>query len=141
MKTSKEPKKSLPQVHILGDLKDVKNLVSAVNKKRSLVLFHDGEKDSFYLEIEDKIRKIRQKDISRLEKDYRLILFSFFPGLKKVDSSLDEDHKSGEKSGPETNAAGEMVNKEPSAQKVIKEKKSQKGHQEKKENKKVKFST
>ncbi len=90
MKTSKESKKSLPQVHILGDLKDVKNLVSAVNKKRSLVLFHDGDQDSFFLEIEDKIRKIRQKEIARMEKDYKLIIFSFFPSHKK-DEPLTED--------------------------------------------------
>ena len=135
MKTRKELTKSLPQVQILGDLKDVKNLVSAVNKKRSLVLFHDGDNDLFYLEIEDKIRKIRQKDIARLEKDYKLILFSFFPGLKKVDPIQDEDLKSREESKPETNTAGETAYKEQIAKKVKKGKKSQKGHPEKKEKK------
>ena len=84
MKASKESKKILPQVHILGDLKDVKNLVLAVNKKKSLVLFHDADQDSFYLEIEDKIRKLRHKEIARLEKDYKLIIFSFFPGRKET---------------------------------------------------------
>ena len=68
MKTTKKSKKSLPQVHILGDLQDVKNLVSAVNKKKTIVLFHNGEQDLFYLEIGDEVREIRQKDISRLEK-------------------------------------------------------------------------
>ncbi len=86
MKTTKKSKKTLPQVHILGDLKDVKNLIGAVNKKKTIVLFHDAEKDSFYLEIEDKIREIRQKDISHLEKDYRIIWFSFFPSRKKSES-------------------------------------------------------
>ena len=91
MKKSKESKKNLPQVHILGDLKDVKNLVSAVNKKRSLVLFHNGDQDSFYLEIEDKIRKIHQKQIARLEKDYKLIIFSFFPSRKKDELLTEEE--------------------------------------------------
>ncbi len=91
MKSIRKSKKNLPQVHILGDLQDVKNLVSAVNKKRTIVLFHDGEQDSFYLEIDDEIREIRQKDISRLEKDYKLIIFSFFPSRKKVEQLKEEE--------------------------------------------------
>ena len=90
MKTSKKSTKSLPQVNILGDLQDVKNLVSAVNKKRTIVLFHDGEQDSFFLEIEGEIREIHHKDISRLEKDYKLIIFSFFPSRKKVEPVMEE---------------------------------------------------
>ena len=90
MKKSKKSKTILPQVHILGDLKDVANLVTAVNKKKAIVLFHDAEQDSFYLEIAGEIQEIRQKDISRLEKDYKLILFSFFPSRKKVEPSVEE---------------------------------------------------
>ncbi len=81
----KNKKKVIPEVHILGDLHDVRNLVEAVNKKKTIVLFHDGEQDDFYLEIEGKIRQILQEDISRLEKDYRLIAFTFFPGRKKTE--------------------------------------------------------
>jgi len=130
MKKSKKSKKSLPQVHILGDLQDVKNLVSAVNKKRTIVLFHDGEQDSFYLEFEGEIREISQKDISRLEKDYKLILFSFFPSLKKVEPLREEGNKAGEAGKPETDKAETEEKKGKTAKNMKKEKKSQKEHKE-----------
>ena len=85
MSNSKKDKKDLPEVHILGDLNDVKNLVSGVNKKKTIVVFKDGEEGSFYLEVNGKIQKISDNDLAELQKEYRLIHFSFFPGLKKVE--------------------------------------------------------
>jgi hypothetical protein len=80
MKTDKKIKKILPEVHILGDLQDVKNLVQAVNKKKTIVIFQENVSGELYLEIDGEIQLIRPKDITRLEKDYRLIYFTFFPG-------------------------------------------------------------
>jgi hypothetical protein len=85
MKTVKKQKKVLPEVHILGDLQDVKNLISGLNKKKTLVVFHDGEQDSFYLEIDGKFQQVLQNDFAQLEKEYKLIIFSFFPSRKKVE--------------------------------------------------------
>ncbi len=82
--------KGLPEVHILGDLKEVKKLISGVNKKKTLVIFQDGDEGSFYLEIEKKFQSILQKDINQLAKDYRLIFFSFFPSRKKVEPIIDD---------------------------------------------------
>ena len=90
MKTITKQKKTLPEVHILGDLQDVKNLIAGVNKKKSLVIFQDEEQDSFYLEIEGKFQQILQTDITLLEKEYRLIFFSFFPSRKKVEPIIEE---------------------------------------------------
>ena len=105
-------------MHILGDLQDVKNLVSAVNKKKAIVLFHDGEQDSFYLEIEDEIREIRQKDISRLEEDYKLIIFSFFPSRKKVELLPEEEPVVKDADKPETDAPEKKEKKEKKVKKV-----------------------
>ncbi len=132
MKTTRKSKKSLPQVHILGDLQDVKNLVSAVNKKKTIVLFHNGEQDLFYLEIGDEVREIRQKDISRLEKDYKLILFSFFPSRKKVEPIKEDNHKAGEEGNPEPDTVEIEEKKE---QPVIRRKKKKNSSQEHKGNK------
>ena len=123
MKSTKKTKKVLPQVHILGDLKDVKNLIAAVNKKKTIVLFHDAEQDSFYLEIEDEIREIRQKDISHLEKDYRLILFSFFPSLKKSEPTPEAKPGEGLSPRPEADMPAMEVNKEKTVKKDPKVKK------------------
>ena len=82
--------KGLPEVHILGDLKDVKKLISGVNKKKTLVIFQDGDEGSFYLEIEKKFQPILHKDINQLSKEYRLIFFSFFPSRKKVEPINEE---------------------------------------------------
>jgi hypothetical protein len=131
MKTSKKTKKSLPQVHILGDLQDVKNLVSAVNKKRTIVLFHDGEEDSFYLEFEGTIREIRQKDISRLEKDYKLIIFSFFPSRKKVEPLIEEEPLIKEPDKTEIDAPVEGKKKKKAAKTVKNEKPAQKDKKKK----------
>ena len=86
----KEKKMNLPEVHILGDLKDVKNLITCINKKKSLVIFVDGEQESCYVETEGKIEQISQKGIKRLEKKFKLIFFSFFPGRKKIEPVLNE---------------------------------------------------
>jgi hypothetical protein len=82
--------KGLPEVHILGDLKDVKELITGVNRKKTLVIFQDGDEGSFYLEIENKFQPILQKDINQLAKEYRLIFFSFFPSRKKVEPIIEE---------------------------------------------------
>ena len=82
--------KGLPEVHILGDLKDVKKLISGVNKKKTLVIFQDGDEGTFYLEIKGKFQPILQKDINQLAKEYRLIFFLFFPSRKKVETIIEE---------------------------------------------------
>jgi len=86
----KEKKMNLPEVHILGDLKDVKNLITSIEKKKSLVIFVNGEQESFYVETDGKIELISQKGIKRLEKKFKLVLFSFFPSRKKIESALNE---------------------------------------------------
>ncbi|MEI6683727.1 MAG: hypothetical protein WCO44_13910 [Bacteroidota bacterium] len=138
MKSTKKSKKALPQVHILGDLKDVKNLIAAVNKKKTLVLFHDAEQDSFYLEIEDEIREIRQKDISRLEKDYRLILFSFFPSRKNMAPAMEAEPEEQQSLQPVADPRASEVKKEKTAKKDPKVKKSKEETAPGKEKKKKK---
>ena len=90
MKPTKKTKKVLPEVHILGDLKDVKNLISILNKKKTIVIFHNGELDTFYLEIDGKFKQILQNDFAHLEKKYKLVLFSFFPNRKKLETTIEE---------------------------------------------------
>jgi hypothetical protein len=82
--------KGLPEVHILGDLKDVKKLISSVNRKKTLVIFQDGDEGSFHLEIEGKFQPILQSGINQLAKEYRLIFFTFFPSRKKVEPIIEE---------------------------------------------------
>jgi hypothetical protein len=82
MKKSKKQKKTIPEVHILGDLQDIKTLVAGVNKKKTLVIFQDREEGSYYLEVDGEIQMILKEDIKELEKEYKLIFFSFFPSQK-----------------------------------------------------------
>ncbi len=90
MKPTKKQKQALPEVHILGDLQDVKNLIKGVNKKKTLVIFRDGDNGSFYLEIEGKFQPVVQEDIALLEKEYKLIFFLFFPSRKKAETLKEE---------------------------------------------------
>jgi hypothetical protein len=85
----KKQLKDLPEVHIHGDLQDVKKLLAGLNKKKSLVVFHDGDAEVFYLEIKRKFRPILQNEINQLSKDYRLIYFSFFPSRKKAEPVIE----------------------------------------------------
>ena len=39
MKDKKKHKKHIPEVHVLGDLADVKKLIEVVSKKKSVVIF------------------------------------------------------------------------------------------------------
>jgi hypothetical protein len=133
MKATKKQKKILPEVHILGDLQDVKNLISGVNKKKTLVIFQDGEQESFYLEIEGKFQQILQTDITLLEKEYRLIFFSFFPGRKKVDPLTEEKPEEQE---PENSEIKTPKKKEKQKKKVKTEKKVKKVKKGKKDKKK-----
>jgi len=125
MKTSRKQEKNLPEVHILGDLKDVKNLITCLNKKRTIVIFHDGEQDSFYLEIDGKFQQVLQGEFAQLEKEYKLIVFSFFPSRKKVEPVSDEQ---AEIQAPEKKAKKEKsAKKEEKVKKVKKEEKGKKG--------------
>ncbi|MEI7897945.1 MAG: hypothetical protein WCJ26_12985 [bacterium] len=127
MKSIKKTKKILPAVHILGDLKDVKNLISILNKKKTLVIFHDGDQDNFYLEIDGKFNLIRQNDFAQLEKEYKIVLFSFFPGQKKVEPTAEG---APEKSQAETGKKRTKTVKEESAPKKAKKAKKEKAEPE-----------
>jgi hypothetical protein len=135
MKPAKKQKKVLPEVHILGDLQDVKTLISGLNKKKTIVLFHDGEQDSLYLEIEGKFQQIHHKDIRQLEKEYKLIYFSFFPSRKKIEPLPEEKTEVQE---PETPVVQELEKKkkkekeEKKGKKIKKEKKEPEAKREKK---------
>ena len=82
MKADKKQKKILPEVHVLGDLQDAKHLISVVNKKKRIIVFRDGELDTFYSDVKGEIKQLLQNEITKLEKDHRLVFFSFFPGRK-----------------------------------------------------------
>jgi hypothetical protein len=90
MNAIKKQKKILPEVHILGDLEDAKILVSSINKKKTIIVFKDGDQGTFYSEIEGEINPIAQEEITIMGKDHRLIFFSFFPSQKKVIPVIEE---------------------------------------------------
>ncbi len=108
----KKQKKELPGVHILGDLKDVKKLIAGLNKKKTVVVFQDGDEGVFYLELKGKFQPVTPKDLNHLAKDYRLVYFSFFPSRKKTEPVVQEP--------PQLIIPEKKVKKE----KVVKEKKS-----------------
>jgi hypothetical protein len=141
MKTMKKQKKCLPEVHILGDLQDVKHLITRLNRKKTIVVFHDGEKDSLYLEIEGKFQLIRMKDVKHLEKEYKLIYFSFFPGQKRVVPPAEEqpaviEPENRENPEPEKEKPQEKATKKPKTDgKEKKEKKEKKVEKAKKKKK------
>jgi len=83
MKTRKKHKLILPDVHILGDLQDVQNLVAGVNKKKTVVIFRDAEQGLHYAEIDGEIQQFPLELINNLGKEYRFIFFDFFPGKKR----------------------------------------------------------
>ena len=78
----KKQKKSVPAVHILGDLGDVKKLVEIVSKKKSVVIFRHGTAGTCYADIEKVMVEYTKTDIAVLEKDFRVIYFDFFPVAK-----------------------------------------------------------
>jgi len=86
----KAQKLILPEVHILGDLEDVKILVSGINKKKVILILQDGDQGLFYLAGKKKIKLIEQKDIAKLEKKFQVIFLSFFPSRKKVEPVTEE---------------------------------------------------
>ena len=75
----KKQKKSVPAVHILGDLVDVKKLVEIVSKKKSVVIFRHATAGTCYADIEKVMVEYTKTDITALEKDFRVIYFDFFP--------------------------------------------------------------
>jgi len=119
MKKDKIKKRNLPDLHILGDLQDVKNLVSTLNKKKTIGVFKDAEEGSFHLEINGKVQQILKDDITELEKDYRLIFFSFFPSRKKVEPLAEEQ--------PDIQEPEKEEKQDKDMKKEKKEKKSNKG--------------
>ncbi len=82
MKNKKKHKKSVPDVHIQGDLEDVKKLVEIVSKKKSVVIFRNGNDGTCYADIEKIMVEYSKTDLTRLEKDFRIIYFDFFPVKK-----------------------------------------------------------
>lgn len=93
MKKKERKRKPLPEVHILGGLKEVKTLVKGVNRKKALVVFRNAEKEELFLELDGKFVTVTDKDRVVLEKDYRLIEFLFFPGQKRVEPVEEEKPK------------------------------------------------
>jgi hypothetical protein len=79
MKDKKKHKKAVPKVHVFGDLEDVKKLVEVVSKKKSVVIFRNGDNGTCYADVEKVMVEYTKTDIVRLEKDFRVIYFDFFP--------------------------------------------------------------
>lgn len=136
MKTAKKKKKILPEVHILGDLEDVKNLVSGVNKKKTVVIFRDGDQETFHVEDEGEFKSILPDDIAYLQKKYKLIFFSFFPSRKKIVGLTEEKSEKPETGEPAVQSPEKDDNKEKKKDK--KKKKGEKLKKVKKENRKKK---
>jgi hypothetical protein len=135
MKASKKMKQILPEVHILGDLKDLQNLLTMLNKKKTIVIFYDGEQGAFYLEIEGKFELITQNDIGQLEKEYTLVTFSFFPSKKRVEPLMEAKPEVESAEMPLTGKPEKKEKKEKKKHKVKHEKKEKKDHKGKKEHK------
>lgn len=133
MKAIKKQKKYFPEVNILGDLEDAKNLVSCINKKKTSIIFKDGEQGTFYSVIKGEINPIDKEKITNLEKDHRLIFFSFFPSQKKIVPLMDETPVIQEPEKEEKKEEGSNIKN-----KVKKEKKTKKPKKTKKEKKKTK---
>jgi hypothetical protein len=133
MKMKKSKKMNLPEVHILGDLEDVKNLVSGIGKKKTLVIFADAEQESFYVETKGKIKQINPKGVKRLEKSFKLIYFSYFPSKKKIQPAKGEvPPEQAAEEGNNTEMAEKKEKKNPESKKIKTEKKAKKVKEEKK---------
>lgn len=122
MKKVKKSQPSLPDVHILGDAEDVQNLVKGLNKKNVIVVFKNEDHGTLHLEMKGKIEQILPDDITMLEKEFRIIYFSFFPGRKKVTPDAEPVVVSATPSQPE--AKKKKAGKEKKTEKVKKEKKA-----------------
>ena len=85
MSSEKKEKKSVADVHVLGDLKDVAKLVDLVNRKKTLVIFRNGEDGSLYAEVDRSIIRYASEDVDKLKKNYRIVYFDFFPSQKKTE--------------------------------------------------------
>ena len=122
----KTQKVILPEVHILGDLEDVTNLVSGINKKKTILIFQDGDQGLSYLAGKKKIKVIDEKGLSKLEKKFQVIFLSFFPSRKKVEPVIEE------------NPAEPVTKPEKEEKKKKKEKKPEKEKKTKKDKKAAK---
>ena len=85
MKENKKKNTILAEVHILGDLQDAEHLVSELKKKKTLLLLQDAEQGHFYSETKGKMKLLAEKDLAKLEKEHKLVTFSFFTGQKKAE--------------------------------------------------------
>ena len=125
----KTKKLILPEVHILGDLEDVKNLVSGINKKKTILILQDGDQGLFYMVGKKKIKLTEQKDITKLEKKFQVIFLSFFPSRKKVEPVTEENH---EEPVPAPEPKEKKKKKEEKPEKVKKDKKDKNKEKKKK---------
>ena len=80
----------LPEVHILGDQEDVNNLFSGIARKNVVLIFQDGDQGLFYLKGKKKFKLIGQKEMTKMEKKFQLLIVSFFPSRKKVEPLTEE---------------------------------------------------
>jgi len=105
MKNKKKHNKSVPDVHIQGDLEDVKKLVEVVSKKKSVVIFRNGNDGTCYADIEKIMVEYSKTDLTRLEKDFRIIYFDFFP-VKKTENTEPVEKPVPVKTKTDRNTAG-----------------------------------
>lgn len=111
----------MPEVHILGDVEDVLALVKGLNKKNVIVVFKNEDQGTFHLEMKGKIEEILPDDITMLEKEFKIVYFSFFPGRKRVIAQVE----------PELNAPV-LADPEGKKKKAAKEKRVEKAKKAKK---------
>ena len=93
MSSEKKEKKMIAEVHVLGDLKDVAKLVDLVNRKKTLVIFRNGEDGALYAEVERSIIRYSYEDVAKFKKEYKIIYFDFFPSQKKTEVAKEKVEK------------------------------------------------
>lgn len=136
MKKVKKTHPVLPEVHILGDAEDVQNLVKGLNKKNVIVVFKNADHGTLHLEMKGKIEQILPDDVVMLEKEFRIVYFSFFPGQKQVVPVAEAVVEIPTPSKPD--GKKQKAEKEKKGGKVKKEKKSGSPKKEEHKKKKVK---
>ena len=73
-----------PDLHIHGDLADASSLIAQLSRKKTVIVYRNGEDGSLFTSGKKEPVKRSAEELTEMNKSQRLLYADFFPSRKKV---------------------------------------------------------
>ena len=90
MKNKKKETVVTTDLHIHGDLADASSLIAQLSRKKTIIVYRNGEDGSLFTSDKKKPVQRSVEELTEMYKSQRMVYADFFPSRKKVAPTVTE---------------------------------------------------